>query len=232
MVLKNKGVTLIELMLVMLILAVLMVAMTAALNPANLVNKGKDATRKKDLKRIKVAFEEYYNDKGCYPSQELIDDLNSMDCGTTGLYQLNPWPCDPDRTKYRVMTEPPVTDCPDWFVVLTTLKASGDKDIVSVEGKKYNYCVSSTDKNCMDYNEDEDVQGVASADADFGLNEVEPTSIPECCDLSDCHRLSGGVSCNSTSSCSGGECYYSAINCPGSNNNPCLDICKTDSCGQ
>jgi len=240
MVLK-KGVTLIELMVVMLILAILMVAMTAALNPANLINKGKDATRKKDLKRIKVAFEEYYNDKGCFPTQELIDDLNSQDCGKAKLYQLDPWPCEPGGGRYRVLTERPngpTVDCPDWFAALTRLQATSDKDIIKVEGKKYNYCVASTNIECMDYNEDDAVMGASSESPVPESKETEPTIapivpviIPACCDVSDCHSMTS--SCNSTTSCSGGSCYYSGRNCPEyDGNNPCLNICKTDSCGR
>jgi len=198
---KNKGVTLIELMVVMLILAILMVAMTAALNPANLINKGKDATRKKDLKRIKIAFEEYYNDKGCYPSQAMIDELNSAPCGSTGLYQLNPWPCEPGGGRYRVLVEEP-SDCPDWFAALTTLRAASDKDMIKVEGKKYNYCVSSTNVACMDYNEDEAVMGSLS-------EEPTATSTPTICEpkIGGCFTFQDGR-CNADDrGCVAPNCY-------------------------
>jgi len=202
MVLK-KGVTLIELMVVMLILAILMVAMTAALNPANLINKGKDATRKKDLKRIKIAFEEYYNDKGCFPSQAMIDELNSAPCGSTGLYQLNPWPCEPGGGHYRILTEPPISNCPDWFAALTTLRATSDKDMIKVEGKKYNYCVSSTNVACMDYNEDEDVMGTSS---------MEPTpepATPTPCEpkIGGCFTIQDGRCNAEMRGCSAPNCY-------------------------
>ena len=64
----RKGFTLIELMVVVTILAIMSMILVGIINPIALVNRGRDARRKKDLARIKTAFEEYYNDKGCYPN--------------------------------------------------------------------------------------------------------------------------------------------------------------------
>ena len=198
---KKKGVTLVELMIVMLILAILMVAMTSALNPANLINKGKDATRKKDLKRIKIAFEEYYNDKGCFPSQATIDELNSAPCGSVGLYQLNPWPCEPGGGRYTVKVDA-TSACPDWFAALTILRATSDKDMIKVEGKKYNYCVSSTNVTCMDYNDDEEVMGASS-------EEPIATPTPIVCEpkIGGCFTFQDGRCNTDTRGCFAPNCY-------------------------
>ena len=124
------GVTLVEVLLVISILLLLVGAMTGAINPIALVNKGKDARRKKDITRIKIAMEGYMADKGCFPSESLLADLNSdVNCGK-GVFApwLNIWPCDPSGSSYPVVVEG--EDCPQWFKVYTLLENSNDRDIL------------------------------------------------------------------------------------------------------
>jgi len=86
---KNKGMTLIEILVVVAIIAVLIVALFMIFR--NSINKARDAERKKDLKQIKLAMEDYYNDNDHYPDADAL-----KDCGGTSL---NPYlkeiPCDP-----------------------------------------------------------------------------------------------------------------------------------------
>jgi len=67
---KKKGFTLVELLIVMAILLMMATMMVGTLNSVGIFNKARDARRKKDIGRIKIAFEDYYNDKGCYKSDE------------------------------------------------------------------------------------------------------------------------------------------------------------------
>ncbi len=121
----QKGLTLVELLVVLIILAILMVMMIGNFNPVAVINRGKDAQRKKDLAKIKVAFEEYYNDKGCYPNKELID---SLDCKTNDFIPwITSWPCDPNGSKYVIMVDS--SNCPRWFKAMTNLQYKKDKDI-------------------------------------------------------------------------------------------------------
>jgi type II secretory pathway pseudopilin PulG len=137
----RKGFTLIEVTIVVIIVIVLVAILLGTLNPITQLNKGHDATRKKDLKRIAIAFEEYYNDKGCYPSQEAIDALS---CGSHDFYQLNPWPCDPTRGRpYDIIVGEGT--CPGWFTVVTRLETEG-------EGRECNYGVASTNRDWRDEN--------------------------------------------------------------------------------
>ena len=70
----------IELLVVVAILAILMVV--AMMGWRTQTVKAKDAKRKDDLYRLKVAFEDYYNDNECtqkyffyhYPSPSLMDE--------------------------------------------------------------------------------------------------------------------------------------------------------------
>lgn len=77
---KKRGFTLIELMIVMIIMGVL-----AAIGVSGFMSsqiKGRDTTRKGNLKAIAQALELYYNDKGVYP---LWDGSGGMKgCWATG----------------------------------------------------------------------------------------------------------------------------------------------------
>lgn len=200
MLVKNKkGFTLVEILVVMAILLLMIVILIGILNPIALVNKARDNRRKKDLNRIKVAFEEYYNDNGCYPNNVLPDELLTklmlpQNCGTLVFGKwLNPWPCDPNNKPYIVMTgyDP---DCPKWFKILTTLENKNDPDInvTALTENDSNYAISSGNIVPGGY-----------------LGEDNPY----CVGL--CHVVEDG-SCNVKSSCFGSNCFrgaYNGVNC-------------------
>jgi len=123
----KRGFTLVELILSMAILAMMVVIAIGTINPLALMGRANDARRKKDIARIKVAFEEYINDTGCYPSQVVIDGLG---CNSSGFSQwgINSWPCDPvARTAYKFFVEQ--KNCPSWYKILTNLSNKKDPQI-------------------------------------------------------------------------------------------------------
>ena len=125
---NNNGFTLVELLVVMTILAMFAVMMVGILNAIGITNKGRDAQRKKDLNRIKIAFEEYFNDKGYFPKEDVLTQLRDKNnCGKhiDVFPNLNIWPCDPNGNPYYVLTE---VD-PHTFRVITDLQYKKDKDI-------------------------------------------------------------------------------------------------------
>jgi prepilin-type N-terminal cleavage/methylation domain-containing protein len=154
----RKGFTLVELLIVMAILAMMTVILIGILNPKALIDRAYDAQRKKDLARIKVAFEEYFNDKGCYPTEAVIDGLTCKESGFAS-WGLNSWPCDPvTKQPYLVMVGKGAVDggnCPDWYKIYTKLENKSDIDIpaglngaypgvVAIDvGASVNYGVSS-----------------------------------------------------------------------------------------
>lgn len=87
---KVNGISMIEVLLVVAILAILFLIAMRYLGSNNLP-KARDAKRKDDLQKIKIAYEEYYNDNSCYPPATILSN-----CGGS---ELSPYlrvvPCDP-----------------------------------------------------------------------------------------------------------------------------------------
>ena len=172
----KHGFTLVELLVVMAILAILGVMAAGTINPIAQVGKANDARRKKDLTRIRVAFEEYFNDTGCYPtdaSPKFPNILSSLrnksncDSGVFSAWGLQSWPCDPTlRWPYYIFTGPSGASCPSWFKILTKLDNRKDSQIPSgwyvfpnsarmfgngtLTAEQVNFGVSSTNINWND----------------------------------------------------------------------------------
>jgi len=208
----RKGFTLTELLIVISILAVMAIILVGIINPIALVNKGKDARRKKDLARIKTAFEEYLNDKGCYPNKAKVDELNSVDfCDSVVVFApwLIPWPCDPDGDPYEVVVDPD-SACPNEYRAFTYLDFLADRDIPDgwgvtalPIGGSGNYGISSPN---VSWYEVVSYPNECETDCDGACRFLE-AGLEEC--------LSGGVCSWSTGSCSGENCFWSPhLTCP------------------
>jgi len=131
---RRKGYTLVELLVMMAILTLMAIILIGIIDPITLINKGRDARRKKDLKRISTAFEEYYNDKGCYPNPNDarfgagLNNVASCKSETVFSPWLFPWPCDPSGNPYEVVVGPD-SGCPNEYRVYTTLEFAKDRDV-------------------------------------------------------------------------------------------------------
>jgi prepilin-type N-terminal cleavage/methylation domain-containing protein len=126
---KKNGFTLVELLIVMTIVVILAMIAISIFNASGVLNKARDAQRKKDLSRIKVAFEEYFNDKGCYPSEtEYVSELNKKTNCQTNIFSqwLSIWPCDPNKTPYTVIVE---GTCPKSYKVVAILENKNDSTL-------------------------------------------------------------------------------------------------------
>lgn len=143
----KKGFTLGEVLIVVAIIALLFT--TVAVNWKRQVERGYDSLRKKHLNDIKRAFEEYYNDKGCYPSREVMDTVE--DCGSANLQPyLQAVPCDPTKkTPYQY--EPNGDPCTG-YRAFAGLSDTSDPDIARLGcngvtgcgfGSGFNYGISS-----------------------------------------------------------------------------------------
>lgn len=115
----KKGFTLIELLIVISIVAILLLVAIAIYRSQ--VSKARDARRKADIARIKVAVEEYEKDHNCYPPY--------VQCGIVPaqpIYSyLNDVPCDP-ITNSSYYYEVPGIACDSWYRLYTNLDYSQD----------------------------------------------------------------------------------------------------------
>jgi hypothetical protein len=111
------------------------------------ITRSQDARRKTDLEKIKVAFEEYYNDNGCYPPETILDECKG--------HQLNPYidqiPCDPGTKEPYVLIPAESGTCAG-YRVLAALADTNDPQIEQLGcndacgcgwGAEYNFGVSA-----------------------------------------------------------------------------------------
>jgi len=121
---SQTGLTMIELLVVIAILGVLMVILLLVYQVQ--LGRSRDARRKADVEKIKIAFEEYYNDNGCYPPADILDNCEGP--------QLQPYldkiPCDP-FTGEPYLYVPATNQC-SGYQLLTILEDNNDPDITQV----------------------------------------------------------------------------------------------------
>ncbi len=137
----RRGLTLIELLIVVTILAILMIV--AAISYQLQHARGLDARRKSDIAKLKVVFEDYYNDKGCYPTAVMMSHCGQGD--------LRPYaekvPCDPGtKQPYPYYVDGTCT----YYALFTTLGDTSDPVIAQLGcsptclvGYSYNYGVTN-----------------------------------------------------------------------------------------
>lgn len=139
-----RAYSLIELLIVVAIIGLLVVALTVGLSSQR--DKAEDARAKSDLEKLKIIFEDYYNDHNCYPPPEFFDEAS--DCAGDQLTPyLNSLPCDRQtQLPYLYEVDNPV--CPSWYKLYTTLQISSDQDALRLLGpggsNLGNYGVSSS----------------------------------------------------------------------------------------
>jgi len=212
---KKNGFTLVELLIVMSIIVILATMMIGIFNAIGVTNKGRDAQRKKDLNRIKTAFEEYFNDKGEYPQDVSTWNIKE-NCGSISVFSpyLNLWPCDPSGEPYTIIIEP------NKFRILANLENKKDKDIPD-------YWYERTDLNVVGFTRDNINYGVSSSNILW-----YESYAPSYCDTSSCYKKNldtmDGCKQVDEKGCNydkdGTNCYYR-------DNGSCTDRCRTTCCG-
>jgi type II secretory pathway pseudopilin PulG len=151
----SLGVTLIEILIVITILSLLGLAMLFAVRLQ--LAHTRDAQRKTHLDKLRVVFENYYNDNGCYPPLDIFfNGTTGPDASLCGqpLAQLQPYldvvPCDPQsHLPYAYYSPNGKTIC-EGYRLYTQLEDKSDASISRVGCDKtgcgnlttYNYGVS------------------------------------------------------------------------------------------
>lgn len=210
---KRNGFTLVELIVSLTIVVLLATAMIGAFNAIGITNKGRDAQRKKDLGRIKIAMEEYFNDKGSYPAD--VDTWNiKSNCHSTTVFApyLVPWPCDPNEEPYKIIVDK------NQFRVFANLENKTDKDIPPYWYEDSKFMVEGLGKNDVNY-------GVSSSNI-LWYDLIPPDSS---CDTTHCVKKPElGEGCgDAMTGCIGYNCFYWDNSSPGS----CTTKCQTYCCG-
>jgi type II secretory pathway pseudopilin PulG len=212
---KRNGFTLVELLIVFTIMVTLTMMMIGIFNTVGLTARGRDAQRKKDLNRMKVAFEEYFNDKGYFPDTNLLTELQDINnCKSNSIFApyLVPWPCDPNGESYHIYVET------NKFRIITNLENKKDKDIPSGWYIKNDFIfpVLNLDTNSANY-------GVSSSNILWYDGLVRDYSAD--CYISTCFDGNNGCNDYSPGGCIG-SCYYQPKNGGG-----CVPECKVPCCG-
>lgn len=159
---QRPAFTLMEILIVISLLVIIAIAFLILLNPMTQINKGYDAKRKQELTQLSKVFEDYYNDKQCYPkpSEVCYNSLSSTTCNICGNEPLSPsfapylssLPCDPNHPTKNYFYQVDSASCPAWYRIYNTLSDSADRAITEVGCQngcgpspdfKYNYGVSS-----------------------------------------------------------------------------------------
>jgi general secretion pathway protein G len=215
------GFTLVELVIVVAILGIVGTIVAGTLNGLGIQGKGQDARRKKDIARIRVALEEYYNDNKCYPTGDFVNTylMNPDSCNkkVDQFPQLSPWICDP-YTKTPYLLAVTGDNCPrsyKIFTMLSTPNASG-----SIASSSTNVCTYGF-ANGLRYSGLSLNYGVSSDGAEAW--DKKYSMLDKCQGGCRSHQLSDvDNSCNAAASCNGsGEVCYLGV---------CDPECRVASC--
>lgn len=192
----HKGFTLVEIGIVTTIIVLLGVAILLAVNPITQIFKGYDSVRKADLNKLRIAFENYYEDHLCYPTFP-IDPVTGRYTYTCGGANLKPYldamPCDPNTgLPYDIYVDLSLAsekNCPTNFAIYSTLTnlfdPAGSKiptcvDTISVynsgAGMAFVITGCSKHKVCSRY------YGCTTANGVYGCHLVAQDTLPTCGD--------------------------------------------------
>lgn len=142
---KRSSFTLLEILIVVALIVLILTAMVVLLNPLQQINRGRDTQRKRHLDTLKKVFEDFYNDKGCYPKPVEVcysgtdngTPVNKNPCyicgseatsPTTLNPYINPLPCDPTYPINKYSYQVDNLSCPTWFKIYVDFDAFGDPD--------------------------------------------------------------------------------------------------------
>lgn len=142
---KNSGFTLLELLIVVALIAIIATAFLILFNPMQQIFKAQDSKKKSELNVLKNSFEDYYNDKNCYPKPNevcydakdtyaLLEAITCNICGSQtsplNYSNISPYikslPCDPKSPASNYLYQVDSLTCPKWFKVYSELGYKND----------------------------------------------------------------------------------------------------------
>ena len=140
---KKNGFTIMEILILLALIGILTTGLLIAVNPMRQFSKGWDARRKADLSLLNKAFEDYYNDHGCYPTaSDVCYDTpiaignTSYTCHVCGNNSASPsfkpyidkLPCDPQAPQKNYLYQYQNADCSSWYNAYSEFALDDDRD--------------------------------------------------------------------------------------------------------
>ena len=205
---KKPGFTLIEILIVVAILSLLTLATIYSVTQ-NLA-KSRDARRKADLARLKIAMEDYYGDKNAYPPDP---DGSLLECDSESLRPyLSSVPCDPKTNLpycYVYDNDAPVGQT---YKIFASFENENDADIYKLgcEHSSINcgydaICAAKVGYSKFDYGVSSSDARVISDDVAAGNFVADPSIIPSSTPTSSASPLPsttpGLYACNADRQC-------------------------------
>lgn len=139
------GFTLMEVLLVIALIVLILTALLILFNPKKQIERGWDGKRKKEIDTLAKVFEDYYNDKNCYPKPSEVCVPDTEDTLSTGNIickicgsdpnspnfepYLSSLPCDPQYPSKYYLYEVDNNSCPSFFRIYAKLSNKRDVDI-------------------------------------------------------------------------------------------------------
>ena len=198
-ILANDGLSMIEILTVIAILAILIILAITTL-PRQL-EKARDGERKSDLKKIKVAFENYYDDEGCYPSPDILELCGANTPPTHELSKyLQDIPCDPGDESYYLYLpydKTGSTGTCDGYRVWANLEKNDDPVVATLN------CDSASGCGAYDFFTANPPYpggpqlGPESSEYNYGVSEGVPVFTGDANTYLDSGWCCGGTACNS-----------------------------------
>lgn len=164
---RPQAFTLAEILITVALIALLVMAALALLNPLKQFQKSWDGKRKHELSQLQKVFEDFYNDKQCYPKPAEIcyNDTGATTCNICGNQSTSPnfspylpsLPCDPQSPQKNYLYQVNDTACPTYYRVYTTLSNNADPAIAEAGcqngcgPENYNYGVTSPNTGLEKY---------------------------------------------------------------------------------
>lgn len=122
----QDGYTLIEMLSVVMVIAAIMIGSFTTWKIQ--LQKSQDAKRKSDINKLKITFEEYFNDREEYPPLSTTSHCGQGDLKNFGMRVI---PCDPNGSGYVYQWIDPANPR-SGFRIYAKLKVKQDADITKL----------------------------------------------------------------------------------------------------
>jgi len=129
-ILKARGFTLVEMLIVLAVLGVLATAILLTLNPIEQLHKANDAKRKTDLSQVKRALDLYYDDNGRYPASsvdfKIVNVATTLNWGSAWQPYMNALPKDPKSSNTYEYYSPAAANGQTYYIYANLERGAKD----------------------------------------------------------------------------------------------------------